>query len=92
LLIFDDTPGGAGSALLMRDVELPLPRRSTVALTRAHALAVDGHLRDALAVLDRVRPTDPERAEADRLRADIQRALLALTAPHVTSERDTGSR
>jgi hypothetical protein len=44
--------------------------------------------------LDAVRPTDPQQADADRLRADIQRQLLALTpmpsgdAP----DRETGER
>jgi hypothetical protein len=32
-----------------------------------------------LIALDSVRPTDPQKADADRLRADIQRQLLALT-------------
>lgn len=61
------------------DAELPLPRRGETALLRARALAARGHLRGALAVLDLIRPTDPERADAVRLRADIQRQLLALT-------------
>jgi hypothetical protein len=48
---------------------------------RARALAVTGHLHDAMSALDLVRLTDPERPDADRLRAEIQRQLLALTAP-----------
>jgi hypothetical protein len=39
-----------------------------------------GHLHDALAALDLVRPTDVQKADADRLRADIQRQLIALAA------------
>ena len=39
-----------------------------------------GRLRDALPLLESVRPTDPERAEADRMRGDIQRQLLAVGA------------
>ena len=62
-----------------RDTALPLPRRGETALLRARALAAGGHLRDALSTLDAVRPTDPQQADADRLRADIQRQLLALT-------------
>ena len=62
-----------------REASLPLPRRGEIALTRARALAAGGHLRDALAALDAVRPTDPQQPDADRLRADIQRQLLALT-------------
>jgi hypothetical protein len=57
---------------------LSLPRRGEVALMRARTLAASGHLSDALVTLDLVRPTDPQKADADRLRADIQRQLLAL--------------
>ena len=56
----------------------PLPRRSETALARATVLAAGGHLRDALATLDAVRPTDAQKPAADRLRADIQHLLLAL--------------
>jgi hypothetical protein len=59
-------------------LELPVPRRSEQVLARAHRLAAGGRLRDALAVLETVRPTDVEREDADRLRANIQRQLLAL--------------
>jgi hypothetical protein len=37
-------------------------------------------LRDALAMLDQVRPTDPEKVDADQLRAEIQKQLLGLAA------------
>ena len=56
------------------------PRRGELALARARALAADGHLRDALTVLDLVRPTDPQKAEAERLRGEIQLQLIALTS------------
>jgi hypothetical protein len=36
-------------------------------------------LHDALATLDSVRRTDAQKADADRLRAEIQRQLLSLT-------------
>ena len=57
----------------------PVPRRGETALARARTLAAGGHLRDALSVLDLIRPTDAQKADADRLRADIQRQLLGLT-------------
>jgi hypothetical protein len=60
---------------------LPLPRRGETTLVRANALALGGRLSDALAALDTIRPTDPARAAADRLRADIQRQLLSLSSP-----------
>ena len=63
-----------------REVGLPLPRRGEMALGRARSLAAGGRLREALAVLDAVRPADPQKPEADRLRADIQRQLLELAA------------
>jgi tetratricopeptide (TPR) repeat protein len=58
---------------------LPIPRRGETALARAQALAARGHLHDALTVLDGVRITDPQRPDADRLRTDIQRQLLAIS-------------
>jgi hypothetical protein len=56
-----------------------------MSLARARTLAAAGRLRDALATLDGVRPTDPERADADRLRADIQRQLVALVSASPSS-------
>jgi hypothetical protein len=60
------------------EVQLALPRRAEGALARARQLEASGRLHDALAALDGVRLTDPERADADRTRAEIQRELLAL--------------
>ena len=56
---------------------LPLVRTSETILARARALYADGHLHDALRALERIDVADPFRADADRLRADIQRSLLA---------------
>lgn len=63
-----------------RDSSLPLPQRGETALVRARALSASGHLRDALVALESVRSTDPQQPDAERLRADIQRQLLALTS------------
>lgn len=57
---------------------LPLPSASELYLSRGRSLFQSGRLRDALRELDRVPIGDSGRAEADRLRADIQRALLAV--------------
>ena len=57
---------------------LPLVRSSEMILARARALYSGGHLRDALRALERIEVADPVRPEADRLRADVQRALLAV--------------
>jgi tetratricopeptide (TPR) repeat protein len=59
----------------------PVPRRGELALARARAFAAGGHLRDALAALDRIQQTDAQKPDADRLRADIQRQLIALSIP-----------
>lgn len=63
---------------------LPVPRRAETALARARALMASGRLRDALPLLESIRSTDPERPEADRLRGDIQRQLIALGPLPVT--------
>lgn len=69
-----------------RDVALlPTPRRSELALARARGLVSGGKLRDALPLLESIRLTDPERDEADRLRADIQRQLIAIGPPSLPS-------
>jgi hypothetical protein len=70
----------ANPAARSLDAALPLPRRAETALTRARSLAVSGRLRDALTALDHIRPTDNEKPEADRLRAEIQKQLLGLAS------------
>jgi cytochrome c-type biogenesis protein CcmH/NrfG len=71
------TPSAAG-APVVRDVVLTPPTRAELALGLARSLFVTGHLHDALTALDRVRLTDPQRPDADRLRSEIQRHLLRL--------------
>jgi tetratricopeptide (TPR) repeat protein len=56
---------------------LIIPRGSETAMDRARALFAGGHLHDALRALDLVRPTDPLRGDADKLKATIQRELIA---------------
>jgi tetratricopeptide (TPR) repeat protein len=73
-----DTPVAAATAPAARETALPVPRRGEMALGRARALAASGRLYEALAALEMVRSTDPERPEADRQRADIQRQLVGL--------------
>jgi hypothetical protein len=72
-------PGSAPAATPERTVVEPLPvvRTSEIALARARSLYADGHLRDALRTLERIDVADPMRPEADRLRGEVQRALLA---------------
>jgi hypothetical protein len=53
-----------------------VPSASEVAFARATAWYKSGRLRDALIVLDGIRPGDPLRPQADDLRATIQQKLL----------------
>jgi tetratricopeptide (TPR) repeat protein len=78
-LTLPTTRSATTMAPVARDVVLAIPRRGETALTRARSLAAGGDLHDALSVLDRIRPTDPQKSDADRLRADLQRQLLRLT-------------
>lgn len=74
---------------------LPLPRRGEDAFNRAKTLATSGRLRDALTALDRVRPTDPQKADADRLRAELQKRLIeleVLRSPAASSPDGAGRR
>jgi hypothetical protein len=72
-------PAPAVLAPVLLEATLPLPRRGETAMSRARAFASSGHLHEAIVALDEVRPTDAEYADANRLRAEIQRQLLALT-------------
>jgi hypothetical protein len=66
---------------------LPVLRASELLLERARYLYGSGDLRGALRLLQDVDLADPLRPEADRLRASVQRALLAGVAP----SREEGS-
>jgi hypothetical protein len=80
LLPLQGAPARAAGTTVARDSGVAPPRRGEMALTRARALAAAGRLRDALTALDLVRPTDPQKAEADRLRGEIQLQIVALAA------------
>lgn len=60
---------------------LPVPAPTEVYVAQGRALFAAGKLRDALRSLDRVPAGDSLRPEADRLRGQIQRELLATSAP-----------
>ncbi len=75
---FTDPAASPGAAPERTTVEpLPVVRSSEIAIARARSLYSDGHLRDALRALERIDSADAMRPEADRLRAEVQRALLA---------------
>ncbi len=60
---------------------LPTPRPSDVAIARARVLFASGHAADAMRLLGTVPIADPNRGEAQRVLAEIQRALLATAGP-----------
>lgn len=71
--------GVEGNLAPVRTLQDPVivPTSSQTALGRARDLFASGRLYDALRAVDLVRPTDPLRADADKLKAAIQRVLLA---------------
>jgi hypothetical protein len=66
----------SSTALAARETTLGVPSGGELALAGARSLVSSGDLHGALSALERVRATDPQRAEADRLRADLQRQLI----------------
>jgi hypothetical protein len=77
--IFQAAPFGETRATVpIARQALPLPGATETFLARAHALAASGRLHDALRALDRIPIGDPLHADAERLRAEIQRQLLAI--------------
>jgi hypothetical protein len=66
---------------------LPIVRTSEMVVARARALYDAGKLKDALGLLDRVGASDPARPDADRLRALVQRDLLAAAGLALDQEK-----
>jgi hypothetical protein len=64
---------------------LPIPAPAEGYLAQARAMFAGGKLRDALRALDRVPIGDTLRPDAERLRADIQRELLAVATAEASS-------
>jgi len=74
-----DVPNVAPQAALTAE-PLPIVRTADTLLDRARGLYAGGHLHDAMRLLDRIDIADPARGDADRLRAGIQRDLLAAAS------------
>jgi tetratricopeptide (TPR) repeat protein len=87
-----DVPPAVRSATPSATDPLPMVRTADTLLDRARALYIDGHLHDALRLLDRIGIADPVRPEADRLRSEIQRALLAASPAASSAPSDSGTR
>ncbi len=64
---------------------LPVPSPTEAYVERARSLFNSGKLRDALRMLDRVPVGDALRADAERMRADIQRELLAVAGAEASA-------
>jgi hypothetical protein len=64
---------------------LPVPSPTETYVAQARALFSGGKLRDALHALDRVPVGDALRPDAEHLRADIQRELLAVAGAEASS-------
>jgi tetratricopeptide (TPR) repeat protein len=71
---------------------LVVPGRGEVGLIRARNLYSRGRLAEALQVLDRVAADSPLRSDADQLRVEIQRLLLAAGPARATSAQGGGVR
>lgn len=64
---------------------LPVPSPTETYLAQGRALFTGGKLRDALRALERVPLGDSLRPDADRLRGDIQRELLAVASAEASA-------
>jgi tetratricopeptide (TPR) repeat protein len=81
----DQATTGAPATLVTPQSPLPIPSPTETYLGRARSLFASGKLRDALRALDRVPVGDALRPDAERLRADIQRELLAVAVAEASS-------
>jgi alkyl sulfatase BDS1-like metallo-beta-lactamase superfamily hydrolase len=86
-----DVPADARALPQTAPEPLPIVRTADTVLDRARDLYAGGHLRDALRLLDGIGIADPARSEADRLRADIQRVLLASVNTGPDAPAPTGT-
>ena len=81
--------GRPAPAAALNPEPLPIPLASDVALAQAKLAFSKGHARDALRLLASISLADPNRAEADRVLADVQRMLLASTDPATAAALST---
>lgn len=81
----DQATAGAATPLIVTPAPLPVPAPTEAYLAQARALFANGKLRDAIRALDRVPVGDALRPDAERLRGDIQRELLAVAGAEASS-------
>ena len=84
-------PAATRTSVQITAEPLPIVRTADILLDHARELYAGGRLHDALRLLDRIGIADPVRADADRLRADIQRDLLAAASAGTPATTDTGT-
>jgi hypothetical protein len=76
---------GTPAVIVTPPSPLPVPSPTEAYVGQARSLFAGGKLRDALRALDRVPVADALRPDAERLRADIQRELLAVAGAEASS-------
>jgi hypothetical protein len=85
----DQATTGRPAALVAPPAELPVPSPTEAYVARARSLFASGKLRDALRSLDRVPVGDALRPDAEKIRADIQRELLAVAGAEASTASST---
>jgi tetratricopeptide (TPR) repeat protein len=83
-----DVPDAVSPPTAQAAEPLPIVRTADTLLDRARGFYTGGHLHDALRLLDRIDTADPVRADADRLRADVQRDLLGAASAGTSGPSD----
>jgi tetratricopeptide (TPR) repeat protein len=76
---------GTPATIIATPAQLPVPSPTEAYVVQARALFAGGKLRDALHALDRVPVGDALRPDAEQIRADIQRELLAVAGAEASS-------
>jgi hypothetical protein len=80
--VFTQRDGAQGAVVVQPVRPLPTPDVSSRFVERARLLYGRGRVDEALRELDQVRLDDQARPDADRLRAELQRVLLAGSPGH----------
>jgi len=86
-----ESPAAAPALAPVAVEPLPIVRASESRLARARELRAEGRLPESLRALDDIEIADPLRDEADRLKADVQRELLATVGAPVRATAGTAA-
>ncbi|HET7221540.1 MAG TPA: hypothetical protein VFJ02_25970 [Vicinamibacterales bacterium] len=85
---FPARPSSAAPGTAPAFEPVPIPAPSELSLARARNLYENGRLRDAMAALASIGHSDPLKADADELRAAIQRRLLESARARASGPAD----